>query len=86
MTEKIQHLEKYVDDQDLGMRLFLAQIAQDQDSVDRIVTLMEAVNNARENGLEVELFTDSEGELGFEIFKTEPKKYGFHTLYDRDTE
>ena len=67
-----------LDEQDIAIRYFAAQIAIDQEEMCKLEIVMEAVNNARANGLKVDLFINNENELCYNVEKK--KRIGFDTL------
>jgi len=67
-----------LDEQDIAIRYFAAQIAIDQEEMCKLEIVMEAVNNARANGLKVDLFINNENELCYSVEKK--KRIGFDTL------
>ena len=67
-----------LDEQDVAIRYFAAQIAIDEEEMCKLEIVMEAVNNARDNGLKVDLFINNENELCYNVEKK--KRIGFDTL------
>jgi len=67
-----------LDEQDIAIRYFAAQIAIDEEEMCKLEIVMEAVNNARANGLKVDLFINNENELCYSVEKK--KRIGFDTL------
>jgi len=70
--------ETPLDEQDVAIRYFTAQIAIDEEEMCKLEIVMEAVNNARANGLKVDLFINNENELCYSVEKK--KRIGFDTL------